>query len=127
MENLTAKVSQLKGLCDGLSIDGEKPEGKLLTNIIDVLKDIAEALDDVIDAHDELEEKVDEIDQDLADIEDIAYGDDDEDYDDEELTGKDLKRIMADIAIEKFVYQMYNDYMNDDRYHSIRDEVKEIV
>ena len=82
MENMTAKVSYLKGLCDGLNIDESKPEGKLLVSIIDVLKDMSAALDDVIDAHDELEEKVDEIDKDLADIEDIAYGDDDEDEDD---------------------------------------------
>ena len=83
MENMTAKVSYLKGLCDGLNIDESKPEGKLLVSIIDVLKDMSAALDDVIDAHDELEEKVDEIDKDLADIEDIAYGDDDEDEDDD--------------------------------------------
>jgi hypothetical protein len=84
MENLVSKVSYLKGLCDGLAIDESKPEGKLLVNVIDVLKDIADALDDVIDAHDELEEKVDEIDSDLADIEEIAYGDDDDDEDDDE-------------------------------------------
>ena len=72
MENLVAKVSYLKGLCDGLAIDESKPEGKLLVNIVDVLKDLAVALDDVIDAHDELEEKVDEIDSDLADLEDLA-------------------------------------------------------
>ena len=50
MENLVAKVSYLKGLCDGLAIDESKPEGKLLVNIVDVLKDLAAALDDVIDA-----------------------------------------------------------------------------
>ena len=47
MENLVAKVSYLKGLCDGLAIDESKPEGKLLVNVVDVLKDIAAALDDV--------------------------------------------------------------------------------
>ncbi len=84
MENLVAKVSYLKGLAEGLAIDENKPEGKLLVGIIDALSDIAAAVDDVLDAHEELEEKVDEIDQDLADIEEIAYGDDDddEDYDD---------------------------------------------
>lgn len=78
MENFVAKVSYLKGLCDGLNIDETKPEGKLLVNIIDVLKEISVALEDVIDAHDELEEKVDEIDSDLADLEEIAYEDDDD-------------------------------------------------
>lgn len=48
-------------------------------------------------------------------------------YDYDELTGKDLKKIIADIAIEKFINQMYNDYVNDNVYHSIRDDAKEIV
>ena len=29
-------------------------------------------------------------------------------YDDEEITGKDLKGIIADIAIDKFMDKMYN-------------------
>ena len=48
-------------------------------------------------------------------------------YDTEELTGKDIKQIIADIAIEKFIDKMYDDYMNDKVYHSISDEAKEIV
>ncbi len=83
MENLVAKVSYLKGLCDGLAIDESKPEGKLLVNIVSVLNDLAGALDEVIDAHNELDEKVDEIDRDLADIEEIAYEDDDDEDDDD--------------------------------------------
>ena len=79
MESLISKVSYLKGLAEGLEIDKESKDGKVLSGIIDVLSDIAAALDDLMDAHEELEEKVDEIDSDLADIEEIAYGDDDED------------------------------------------------
>lgn len=45
----------------------------------------------------------------------------------DELTGKDLKKIIADIAIEKFINQMYDNYVNDNVYYSIRDDAKEIV
>lgn len=48
-------------------------------------------------------------------------------YDDESVTGKDLKKIIADIAIEKFIDKLYDNYVNDDVYHSIKDETKEIV
>jgi predicted Zn finger-like uncharacterized protein len=82
MENLVAKVSYLKGLAEGLNVDKNSAEGKLLLSIVDVLSDIAVACDDLLDAHEELEEKVDEIDQDLADIEEIAYGEDDDEDDD---------------------------------------------
>ena len=92
MENLVSKVSYLKGLAEGLEIDKETKDGKLLSGIIDVLSDIALAVDDLLDAHEELEEKVDEIDSDLADIEEIAYGDDDDEYglDDEDEFDDDM-------------------------------------
>ena len=48
-------------------------------------------------------------------------------YEDEALTGKDLKQIIADIAIEKFIEKMYDDYMNDKAYDTVRNDAKEIV
>jgi hypothetical protein len=48
-------------------------------------------------------------------------------YEDEQITGKDLKKIIADIAIEKFINKMYDDYMNDRVYDSMRSDVKEVV
>ena len=59
----------------------------------------------------------------IPDLEEIYYSH----YEDEEITGKDLKEIIADIAIEKFIDKMYDDYMNDKVYGSIKNEVKEIV
>ena len=43
------------------------------------------------------------------------------------LTGKDLKKIIADIAIEKFINKMYDNYVDDKTYYSIRDDVKEAI
>lgn len=48
-------------------------------------------------------------------------------YEDEGVTGKELKKIIADIAIEKFIDRMYNDYMNDRVYESLKDNVREII
>ena len=45
----------------------------------------------------------------------------------EELTGEDLKQIIADMAIEKFIDKMYNDYMQDRVYETIRSDAKEVV
>ena len=59
----------------------------------------------------------------ISDLEEI-YG---SYYGDDTLTGRDFKRIIADIAIEKFIYQMYDNYVNDKTYYAIRDDVKEIV
>ncbi len=48
-------------------------------------------------------------------------------YEDEALTGADLKQIIADIAIKKFIEKMYDDYMNDKVYDTVRNDAKEIV
>lgn len=48
-------------------------------------------------------------------------------YDGEELNGQDLKKIIADIAIEKFIDNLYDDYMNDQVYTTIVCHAKELV
>ena len=84
MDTLSAKVSYIKGLAEGLNISSETAEGKVLLKIIEALDDIADSLDDLMDAYDELEEKVDEIDSDLADVEEFVYDEDYDEDDDEE-------------------------------------------
>ena len=59
----------------------------------------------------------------IPDLEEIYYSY----YENDEITGKDLKRAIADIAIEKFIDKMYDDYMEDRVYDSIRIDAKEIV
>lgn len=59
----------------------------------------------------------------IPDLQEIYYSD----YEYEEITGKDLKRIIADIAISKFIDKMYDNYMNDKVYETIRNYAKEIV
>lgn len=48
-------------------------------------------------------------------------------YDDDPITGKDLKKIIADIAIGKFIDEMYDDYMSDEIRKIIKDDAREIV
>lgn len=59
----------------------------------------------------------------IPDLEEIYYTC----YEDEALTGKDFKHIIATIAIEKFIEKMYDDYMNDRVYDTVRNDAKEIV
>ena len=48
-------------------------------------------------------------------------------YEDETLTGKDIKQIIVDMAIEKFIDRMYDDYMYDKVYDTVRNDAKEVV
>jgi len=75
---ITEKVAYLKGLAEGLELNTEKKEGKLLAAIIDVLEDIALELSDIEDAQEELGEGLDAVSDDLEDVEDLLYGEEDE-------------------------------------------------
>lgn len=75
---ITEKVAYLKGLAEGMELNAEKKEGKLLLAIIDVLEDIALELSDIEDTQEELGEGLDAVSDDLEDVEDLLYGEDDE-------------------------------------------------
>ena len=69
MSDISDRISYLKGLVEGLNLDMEKPEGKILDKVMDILSAMS----------DELDEYVESIDEDLSEIEEIVYGDEDED------------------------------------------------
>ena len=78
--SITERIAYIKGLAEGLALDKETKEGKLISAIIEALEDIAYEVADTT-------ERVDMIDSDLADVED--YIDEleesfDEDWDDED-------------------------------------------
>lgn len=56
---VTEKVSYLKGLAEGLGIDENEKNGKVIKAIIDVLDDLAFTVADLEDGFDELIEQVD--------------------------------------------------------------------
>ncbi len=81
---ITEKVAYLKGLMEGMKIDTETNEGKILSAMVDILEDIGLELEDLWNAQGELEDGLDAVSDDLEDIEDIVYDEDDEEsFDDE--------------------------------------------
>ena len=83
---LAEKAAYLKGLMDGIKLDTEKDENRLLKAVVDLLQDMAVSIDDlednaiaVSDELDEIEENLDAIDEFLMDEDD----EDDEDFDDD--------------------------------------------
>ncbi|MBE5783732.1 MAG: zinc ribbon domain-containing protein [Clostridiales bacterium] len=79
MSNLTDRVSYLKGLAEGLKLNAESNEGKLIEKMLDVLSDLAAEVEDLRADHDDLNEYVESIDSDLSDMEDMLFGEEDED------------------------------------------------
>ena len=77
----TEKVAYLKGLMEGMKLDTETSEGKLLSVIADILADMAEDMEDLSGDLFDLGEEVDALSDDLSDMEDYLL---DEDWDDED-------------------------------------------
>ncbi len=86
---ITEKVSYIKGLADGLELDENNKQDKLLKAIIDVLEDMATSVADLEDGYDELCEQVDAVDEDLSDLEEDYYGEDECDCCDHEDDDED--------------------------------------
>ena len=82
MSNLSDRVSYLQGLAEGLKLDTEKSEGKLIEKILELLADVSKEIDSLRDDHEDLSAYVEAIDNDLSDLEDAVL--DDEDLDEEE-------------------------------------------
>ena len=87
---ISEKVAYLKGLAEGLALDTESKEGKLIAAIIDVLDDMSEAMLDLEDELCDVEEGLDAVSDDLNDVEECLFEmdeddeDEDEDFDDDE-------------------------------------------
>ena len=78
--NLTEKAAYLKGLKDGLKLDTDKAEGKLIEAIIDMLNDVAESVTDMEDMSYAVSDELDAIEEELDAIEEVL----DEDFEDED-------------------------------------------
>ena len=80
---ISEKAAYLKGYMEGLELDTEKPEGKMIEKIVDLLGDVAKRLTDVEETTIAISDELDEIEEDLDAIEDYIL-DEEEDYDDDE-------------------------------------------
>lgn len=78
---LTEKISYIRGLTDGLKMDENKDEVKVLNAIIDLLDDMALSVTDLEDFTDEMAEQIDAVDTDLAELEEDFYDECDDDCD----------------------------------------------
>ena len=70
------KVAYLKGLMEGMELNTESGEGKLLSVIADILADLSEDIEDIESDLYDLSEDVDAISDDLSDVEDLLRDDD---------------------------------------------------
>ena len=81
----TERVAYIRGLAEGLELDADKKEVKVLNAIIDLLDDMAFAVSEMEDNMNDLADQLDAVDEDLGSLEDDFYDDGEE----EDLDGDD--------------------------------------
>ena len=79
---ISEKSAYLKGLMDGLSLNTESDEGKMIAAIVDLLGDMAKRITDIEETTIAISDELDEIEEDLDAIEDYIL-DEEEDYEDD--------------------------------------------
>ena len=83
---ISEKSAYLKGLMDGLNLNTETNEGKMIAAIVDLLGDVTRRLADVEETTIAISDELDEIEEDLDAIEDYILDEEDdfEDYEDDD-------------------------------------------
>ena len=72
---LTEKAAYIKGLAEGLNLDKESAEGKLIGALIDIVGDIAAAQSETDEDLEYLNDYIEEIDEDLGAVEEELCSD----------------------------------------------------
>lgn len=73
---LTEKIAYIKGLTEGLKLDNDKDEVKVINAIVDLLEDMASTVSIMEDAVEDAIYQIDEIEDSLSELEDEVFGDD---------------------------------------------------
>ena len=80
---ISEKSAYLKGLMDGLKLNTESDEGKMIAAIVDLLGDVTKRVTDIEETTIAISDELDEIEEDLDAIEDYIL-DVEDDFDDED-------------------------------------------
>ena len=100
------KVAYLKGLAEGLALDTESKEGKLIAAIIDVLDEMSIRFEDIDDNLVDLEDGLDAVSDDLSEVEEALYEleDDDDEYDEDEDDDEEYFETTCPVCEEEIVF-----------------------
>lgn len=79
---LSEKSAYLKGLMDGLQMDAEKPEVKMIQAIVDMLQEVGRAIADVEENARTVSDELDLIEEELDTLGSIVFDEDEDDEDD---------------------------------------------
>ena len=121
---LTEKIAYMKGLLDGMELDGSTKEGKAILQMAEVMEEMGVYIDDLQSQVDELTELCDLLDKDLGEVETDLYCDDDDDFGDDDDDEDDEDE---EFEIGRVLPADYDDYAYEDDDEEEFDEVQYVV
>lgn len=86
--NITEKAAYIKGLVDGLELDPNDKQTKVIKALVDLVNEMAEEVSELEQCYDDVCDQIDALDEDLAGVEDLIY--------DEEEDGCDVCGMCGD-------------------------------
>ncbi len=90
--NISEKAAYVKGLFDGMELDMNDKQNKLLKALVDLVGEMAEEVSELGQCYDDVCDQIDALDEDLTGVEDALFEeDDDEDDDYDKIYGEDDK------------------------------------
>ena len=94
---LAEKAAYIKGLAEGLDLEADKKETRIIKEMLDLLSVITGEIEDISDDLSDLYEAVDEIDEDLTFVEDELFGEDsgDDEEDEYEISCPNCKETVV--------------------------------
>ncbi|WP_050607610.1 CD1247 N-terminal domain-containing protein [Clostridium niameyense] len=102
MKSTISKVAYLRGLMDGLEINKDTKEGRIILEIINILDSLAEEVNDIKESQSILQEYVETIDADLLSLQENIYDEDCEEEDFlEDFIGVECPNCNETIYIDK--------------------------
>ena len=101
---ISEKVAYLKGLAEGLSLDEQTKEGKLIAAIIDVLDDMAQEFVDLEDELCDVEDGLDAVSDDLSEVEEALLEDEADDEDEDDEDDEDYFETTCPVCEEEIVF-----------------------
>lgn len=101
--NLTERAAYIKGLAEGLELEKDSKEGKVITALLELTAEMAGELaavrkdiEEIDDDLDYLNDYVEELDDDLESVENFIAGEDDEDDEEDDEDEDDLDGLFDD-------------------------------
>jgi ribosomal protein S27E len=91
MADLRRRISHLQDLADRYQVKDGGREGRLLAEMVEVMREMALDVEEVSANQIDLEEYLEEVDSDLMSLEEDVYDEDDDDEDDDEDDFQEIK------------------------------------